>query len=361
VFLRRASEPPGPLTWSPEPLALSLTALFSLSSICSLTGCRYSALIGVDALDDDFGSDGSDSDEGDLPSLDIPDATCEPPVPVSCDTESDDPLQTIGLDCLGGTPASGAIAGPPGSSISHEGTLGPYAPREGEKFLILSTGRAAELALSQEQLGSLGCQDPSVCPTTNFGVGPSELPAPITVLPVDDVLTCVDDPSLIGMGDCSNTLFEQWSACGIGCEVWDYTELRIGLTVPETTRGLAFDFAFLSVEWPDFDDGGFNDMFVAWLESETWTGNISFDAVGNPITVNAGFTDYVADELDGFAMEGHAGTRWLTTDVGLHPGETIELVLAVFDLSDGDYDSVVLLDGFRWTCSGTPPTTLPIP
>lgn len=336
-------------------------ALFG-AGLLALSACEYATVVGVHGEDDGFGDDdASDTLDDDLPHLDLPPGDCDPPAPTSCDADSDDPLHAVGLDCVGGTPASGAASGSAEALALHSGPLGPYPPREGDKFLILSTGDAGQLALDHGALASLGCDEPEYCPSTNFELGPGDLPAPLTVDPVDDEQTCVDDPGLVGQGDCSNSLFEQWSACGIGCEVWDYAELRVGLTVPEHTHGLAFDFAFLSVEWPQFVGGGFNDMFVAWLESESWTGNVSFDDLGNPITVNAGFTDYTGAELDGFAMEGHAGTRWLTTSFGLEPGETVELVFAVFDLSDGDYDSVVLLDGFRWTCTGTPPTTFPVP
>ena len=243
---------------------------------------------------------------------------------------------------------------------SAPGQLGPYEIREGEKLLILSTGTAAYVHLNHDGLAEHGCSEPDFCPSTDHSIGPANLPAPLTVDPVDEMLTCVDDMQLIGTGDCSNSLSSQWPDCnGSDCEVWDYAELRVNLTVPEHTYGLAFDFAFMSVEWPLFAGGGFNDMFVAWLESESWTGNVSFDEFGNPVTVNAAFPDY-NDELEGMAMEGHAGTRWLTTAFGLSPGEPLQLVLAVFDLGDGDHDSVVLLDKFRWTCTGTPPTTKPV-
>lgn len=323
------------------------------------SGCEVSTVIGERKLDEQVEETGTTPD--DVPSLDFPIGDCEPPPPISCDSSSEDPLQVVGLDCLDGTPASGGVFGPADGAAVHVGPLGPYEPREGDKFLILSTGIAAQLPLTHDELADLGCDEPDFCPSTDHAIGPDQLPPPITFQPVDDDTTCVEDPTLVGMGDCSNSLFAQWSACGGGCEVWDYGELRIGLTVPEHTYGLAFDFAFMSVEWPLFAGGGFNDMFVAWLESERWTGNVSFDDLGNPITVNAGFTDYTDDELDGFAMEGHAGTRWLTTAFGLAPGESVQLVLAVFDLTDGAQDSVVLLDGFRWTCTGSPPTTEPVP
>lgn len=324
-----------------------------------MSGCEISTLVGTRGLD----SGGTDSVEstGNDSKLDTPAGDCQPPPPVTCDSSSEDPLQVVGLDCIDGIPAAGGVAGPASASAVHVGTLGPYPPREGEKFLILSTGEAAQLPLTHEQLAELGCDEPEFCPSTDFAAGPAELPPPIDIEPVHPTDTCVDNPDLVGMGDCSNSLFEQWSACGGGCEIWDYAELRVGLTVPAHTHGLAFDFAFLSVEWPLFVGGGFNDMFVAWLESESWTGNVSFDALGNPITVNAGFTDYTESELDGFAMQGHAGTRWLTTAFGLEPGESVQLVLSVFDLSDAAQDSVVLLDGFRWTCTSTPPTTQPVP
>ncbi|PRQ07778.1 choice-of-anchor L domain-containing protein [Enhygromyxa salina] len=327
------------------------------------TGCELSTVVGVRDQPSSEGAPTSGDSPMDLPALDVPDGECAPPAPLSCDAASDDPLQVVGLDCVGGTPAAGGSSGPAGAIAAHLGALGPYEVREGEKFLIMSTGLAGHLALSLAELEGVcsATNWPDLCPSTEHGSGPSSLPAPLNVEPVDETLTCVDDPSLVGSGDCSNSLFEQWSACGGGCEVWDYAELRVGLTVPEHTYGLAFDFAFMSVEWPDFVGGGFNDMFVAWLESESWTGNAAFDDAGNPITVNAGFTDYTGDELDGFGMEGHAGTRWLTTGFGVTPGETVQLVLAVFDLTDDDYDSVALLDGFRWTCSGAPPTTQPVP
>ncbi len=326
------------------------------------TGCELSTVVGRRELDDEFGDAGEEPPD-DLPRLDFASGDCEPPPPLSCDSSSEEPLEVVGLDCLDGIPATGGLTGPSEAAAIQVGPLGPYAPREGEKFLVLSTGIAGHLGLTHAQLAALGCDDPLYCPDTNFELGPEPAPPPISFEPVAEDRSCVEDPSLVGSGDCSNSLYEEWSACPGGCELWDPSVLRVKLTVPARTYGLAFDFAFLSVEWPEFLDSAYNDMFVAWLESERWTGNVSFDHSGNPITVNSGFTDYTdaGPELDGFAMQGHAGTRWLTTGFGLAPGETIQLVLAVFDLSDGDHDSVVLLDGFRWTCTGTPPTTQPVP
>ncbi len=99
---------------------------------------------------------------------------------------------------------------------------------------------------------------------------------------------------------------------------------------------------------------------MAWLESERWTGNVSFDDEGNPISLNAGFLDYIqSPELAGTHLEEHAATRWLHTTAPVTPGETITLVLAIFDVSDQAWDSYVILDNFRWGCGDAPPRTIP--
>ena len=157
-----------------------------------------------------------------------------------------------------------------------------------------------------------------------------------------------------------------------GFGAYDYVEMRISTTVPVGTMGLSYDFAMFSTEYPNYYQTQFNDMYIAWLESEQWTGNVSFDDMGHPISLNAGFLDYKdapnpfdcpapcqAPELQGTAMEGHAGTRWLTTTAGVTPGEEIELVLGVFDLSDTILDTVILLDNFKWACEGGAPVTIP--
>ena len=138
---------------------------------------------------------------------------------------------------------------------------------------------------------------------------------------------------------------------------------------------VAYDFAFFSTEYPYYWGSPFNDMYVGWMESRNWTGNISFDKDGNPISLNAGFLDFrdvpnpgpetwgydidmecntpgacVAEELHGTCMQYRAGTSWLTTKMGVEEGEELTMVFAVFDLSDSILDSYVFLDNFRWDC-----------
>ena len=59
--------------------------------------------------------------------------------------------------------------------------------------------------------------------------------------------------------------------------------------------------------------------------------------------------------LRGFAFEGHAGTPWFPGEIAARPGESVEVVFALFDVGDAEVDSAVLLDDVRWICA-PPPT-----
>lgn len=297
---------------------------------------------------------------------------CLAPISTSCDRDDDDPWHAIGVGCPGSWEAETELGGHPEAIHVVSGTLGThgiYSPREGERMVILSTGRAADIPRTHAQLA---CTNSVFCPSTAFsGVGMSTLPTPIDVTPVHSLLTCTEDPSLVGKGDCSNTLGSEWAQ---GDDAYDYAEMRLSAKVPDEADALIYQFAFFSAEYPLWanPDAPFNDMYVAWLESEEWTGNVSFDELGNPISINGVFLDFldadselctegtcVAPELDGFAMEGHAGTRWLETVAPVVPGEEIELIFAVFDLTDASFDTAVLLDGLHWGCTDLPPVTTP--
>jgi hypothetical protein len=290
-------------------------------------------------------------------------SSCAAPPQVSCDDDDDDPWHAFSLNCPGGPQVEGAInLTGPAQIYVFEGNLGtfappPFPPREGDKFVILSSGDASDLPMA------------GLFASTSVGFAPTPLPAPIQTNAVSATEDCYDNPGLVGNGDCSNTIQEQWDQ---GSGSHDYAEMRFTTTVPAGTFGFTYDFAMFSTEYPVYYQSQFNDMYIAWLESEQWTGNISFDDMGHPISLNAGFLDYkdapndfdcpppcVAPELAGTAMEGHAGTRWLTTTAGVTPGEDIEVVLGVFDLSDSVLDTVIILDNFEWACEGGAPVTIP--
>ena len=328
------------------------------------------------SADDDGGST-TEEVRFDVGFLDVP-AACEAPVVPPCDERDADPWHALGLDCPG-SGIAGSFSGAPQQLFVQDGMLGSsgtFTPREGQRMVILSTGDASHIPKNQATLAvpPINCNQPLACPSTEFfGPSISDLPDPINVRRVSDKgVDCVDDPQLIGEGDCSNTLWSEWVEGDFAAI--DYAELRMNTNVPPGASGLAYSFAFFSAEYPSFMNHGtgYNDMYIAWLESEEWTGNISFDEMGNPVTAKSVFLDYKdapsmgacqgtceAPELANFAMEGHAGTKWLVTNAPVKEGEHITLVFAIFDVMDGSYDSAVILDNFEWTCSGEPPFTAP--
>lgn len=295
---------------------------------------------------------------------------CTPPEHLPCDGDDADPGHALGVNCPGETQLAVEYNGHPDSILVHSGQVGTHEPAtypvlEGEKLVVLSNGVAADLLDPNAQAST----------STAFDGPILDLPMPLVVDPVDPngAVTCAEDPTLIGTGDCSNSIVEGW-ANNFGA--WNYVELRLQGQVPGGVDGLAYDFAFFSTEYPNFyfpgGFGNYNDMYVAWLESEAWTGNISFDEQGAMISVHTSLFDYKdapndfdcpepcsAPELSGTALEGHGATKWLTTNTSVAPGETFELVFAIMDMKDPILDSMVILDNFRWTCEGGPPVTIP--
>ena len=314
------------------------------------------------AADGDTAADGPASDDAAEPPVvfdlghlpDVPtNNNCGAPLPVSCDDADTDPMHALGLNCPGGPQVDGVYNGGVEAMFIHQGNLGTsappaYPPREGERFIVMSTGIATQI-LTPGMFTSSGVSSPD----PGFA-----LPAPLVMAGVDATDDCADDPTLVGTGECSNTLQNQWNQ-GEGAN--DYAEIRINTEVPAGTFGFSYEFAFFSEEYPIYFETEFNDMYVAWLESEQWTGNISFDEMGNPISLNAGFLDNLpgSPELAGTSMDQNAGTKWLVTTAGVTPGEQIEIVFAVWDLSDDIWDTTVILDNFLWECEGGPPVTIP--
>jgi hypothetical protein len=177
----------------------------------------------------------------------------------------------------------------------------------------------------------------------------------------------------------------------------DGIALELELEVPEWGQGLAFDFTFYTWEWPSYVCSTFNDFFVAVLEPYPMgqtDGNISFDSMGNPVSVNSAFVSVCGcsggppctagtpfgtqktftcplgtGELQGTGFEGftnfldpssRAATGWLTTTAPVEPGTTITLKLIIYDSGDGDLDSTVLVDNFRWLAAPPDVVTEPI-
>lgn len=154
----------------------------------------------------------------------------------------------------------------------------------------------------------------------------------------------------------------------------DCVMLQLRIRTPKTAKSFSFNLYFLSIEYPSWICSSYNDFFVALLDSTHTSDNPEFqnpfdknlgrDAAGNPVGVNlapAGlFKQCVnatnkgvdscvgTEELAGTGFEGHGGTSWLVTRGNVVGGEVITLRLAIWDLGDHSWDSMVLIDNFKW-------------
>jgi len=54
-----------------------------------------------------------------------------------------------------------------------------------------------------------------------------------------------------------------------------------------------------------------------------------------------------------YSPDNAGATRWLTTTAPVVPGETITLRFVIWDTSDMQLDSLVLIDNFRWHAEGS--------
>jgi hypothetical protein len=213
---------------------------------------------------------------------------------------------------------------------------GPFKPRMGESFVVLSTGVA------------------SYDPKSN------------TTCPQDgtDYMFKETDPDVTAKDKDAN----------------DMMELVLEIAVPTNAQSFAFDFQFFSTEYPEYVGSQFNDTFWVHLESKKLPpGNISFDKNGTPIRINNAFfsvsqpfpgapqtqqmctkpwtllagTGYGQNECKkglagNFSVPNGGSTDWLHTTAPVTPGETIKLRFTIFDKGDGILDSAVLIDNFRW-------------
>jgi hypothetical protein len=293
-------------------------------------------------------------------------AHCDECVPLQhapCDAGTSDLFHAMGVNCPGELQVMAVSEGSPAAMGVRTafGNTAEWNPREGSAYAVLGSGLVSEL--DNETPGLDFDAAPTYC---NDDLGGQynqggTLPAPIRTNDVGG--DCSQDPALLGTGDCSNTIQGQFDQGG---SANDYTELRLVVDVPASNNSFSYDFAFFSTEYPYYYDTAFNDMYVGWLESESWTGNISFDENGQPISLNAGFLDFRDDggnlpEFAGTCMKQHAGTKWLSTTAPVTPGEEVTIVFAIFDLSDSILDSYVFLDNFQWGCDGTEvPKTTPV-
>ena len=323
---------------------------------------------------DSAGSDGSTGD--DTQGNTGVDPLCEAPGEIMpCDEGTDDPFHAIGLNCpydqnsaipivnegfYSADPAAWRIATQLGTHVDPV-TMEPFwGPREGSSFLMISTGTIN--APDVDGVITMTSADTSSGNANPDGV---QLPAPMSPLPGSNggaggtpFVNCD------AVNDCSDSLQEQWNLGGGSAR--DLLWFQFETQVPGGTFGYSFDFAYFSQEFPEYVGTTFNDIFMAWSASETYTGNLCF-VNDQPCTVTAlemqvqyGGND---PELAGTGFDGAYGTTpisqatgWFTAQGTAAPGEMLQLTFAVFDMGDTILDTAVILDNFAWDCEGCVPS-----
>lgn len=142
--------------------------------------------------------------------------------------------------------------------------------------------------------------------------------------------------------------------------VGDTAKITLVLTVPTGSDAIAFDFDFLSHEFPEFVGSSFNDFFTVELTDASGTRQIAMDAFGNAVTINTVFFNSSLSLLGtGFEVfndepsgpdAGRTGT--LTTLAPLASGTTsITISFSTGDVGDGIFTSSAVIDNLRFTTS----------
>ena len=158
----------------------------------------------------------------------------------------------------------------------------------------------------------------------------------------------------------------------IGSEMNDIVEFKVTLTAPPGVTGFALDYIFMSAEYEEWIGSDFNDKFYIVMNGPTTTAGapkvINFTTCSDPgayydyldggqkycfIAINTAFSEScVAPATDisgtGYECPNGSSTGWLTTQWPVAAGETFTLLFHIHDTSDESWDSLVLIDNFRW-------------
>jgi Ca-activated chloride channel family protein len=151
-----------------------------------------------------------------------------------------------------------------------------------------------------------------------------------------------------------------------GRDVYDLSQITLVLRAPAGTRSFSFDFNFFSAEYPEYVNQNYNDSFYAILEAGSTNNgsptNISFDSNGRPIEVDSNYFQNPFHPIPnrGTGFDHHGSTGWLRTSWPIRGGEQFSLTFSIHDEGDAVFDSLVVLDNFRWNNFDAVGTTDPL-
>ena len=136
--------------------------------------------------------------------------------------------------------------------------------------------------------------------------------------------------------------------------VHDLHQVTFTLKAPAYAKSFSFDFNYFSAEYPEYVKKNFNDTFYAIIEAKSTNNgartNIVFDANGNSIEVDNNYFQNPFHPISnrGTGFDNGGSTSWLRTSWPIKSGEEFRLTFSIHDEGDGIYDSLVVLDNFKW-------------
>jgi hypothetical protein len=227
----------------------------------------------------------------------------------------------------------------PAANVGIQPSFGVVNTQFGDRMLAISSGHAR----TEAQAGACNIES---CSTSGPGTPPPNFPQ--------------DNPS-----------------CPVSTDINDDVALEVKLRAPTNATGYQFNFRFFSFEYPEWVCMDYNDQFIALVDpapTGAIYGNICFDSMSNPVSVNLGFFD-VCDGCPagpgdmvgtGFNNWDDAGaTIWLQTQAPVTGGDELTIRFAIWDTGDDAWDSTALIDNVQWIANGgtviVGTTPIPIP
>lgn len=162
-------------------------------------------------------------------------------------------------------------------------------------------------------------------------------------------------------GDSDDFLSTELDGAPTGADGNDLNSVTLILDPPAAAKCLAFDFQFLSEEYPDYVGSSYNDIFTAELitrnplESEFYMEgdqviaplNFAYDAEGNYISINTVLG--LSETTGGTGMNGATAPLVAVTPIKQDTStDPVAVILSIQDIGDSVYDSAVLIDNLRW-------------
>jgi len=144
---------------------------------------------------------------------------------------------------------------------------------------------------------------------------------------------------------------------------------RNNIIATNTGGGVSGSTAFLPLQSSDVWGNLPQDFVAPAPDLAGVNGNVAFDSMANPVSVNIAFFDVCEGcpagtqdlEGTGFDIWDDAGaTTWLRTQAPVEGGQEFTIRFAIWDTGDSALDSTVLIDNFQWIAEPVGVGTNPI-